>query len=124
MEFETHKIESRHFEDVENHPTQLEGFGTIGNLHRARKLMERYEATLPPCPFCGGRGVLRGRWAYSDPGVKAVCTECGCGTGLYLSSVHSLNLFTKQQNTIECAILNAVVDWSRRTPIRERIAEQ
>ena len=102
----------------------LEGFGNLGNLLHARRLMERYEPTLPPCPFCGGPSVLRGRWAYCDPGVQAACPECGCSTRLYVSSVHALNLVTKQQDTIESAILKAVTDWSRRTPIRERIAEQ
>lgn len=124
MAIDTYNTQKHHFEDVENHPFQLEGFGNLGNLLHARKLMERYEPTLPPCPFCGGPSVLRGRWAYCDPGVQAACPECGCSTKLYVSSVHALNLVTKQQDTIESAILKAVTDWSRRTPIRERIAEQ
>lgn len=124
MAIDTYNTQKHHFEDVENHPFQLEGFGNLGNLLHARKLMERYEPTLPPCPFCGGPSVLRGRWAYCDPGVQAACPECGCSTRLYVSSVHALNLVTKQQDTIESAILKAVTDWSRRAPIRERIAEQ
>lgn len=76
MAIDTYNTQKHHFEDVENHPFQLEGFGNLGNLLHARRLMERYEPTLPPCPFCGGRSVLRGRWAYRDPSVQAACTEC------------------------------------------------
>ena len=49
MAIDTYNTQKHHFEDVENHPFQLEGFGNLGNLLHARRLMERYEPTLPPC---------------------------------------------------------------------------
>ena len=83
MAIDTYNTQKHHFEDVENHPFQLEGFGNLGNLLHARRLMERYEPTLPPCPFCGGPSVLRGRWAYCTGSMprmrvqyKAICKQC------------------------------------------------
>ena len=68
MEFETHKIESRHFEDVENHPTQLEGFGAsaLPILWRARCLAWVLGLQRSGCESCLHRVWMRYRTVFEQ----------------------------------------------------------
>ncbi len=40
---------------------------------------------LKPCPFCGGTATL-----YVNDGVRARCTKCGNGTGVFVDDYNRL----------------------------------
>ena len=58
------------------------------------------DTKLLPCPFCGGKAVIK----YHNPLVQVFCKSCGCGTGATFEKL-------------------AIKAWNTRKPI-DRIVEQ
>lgn len=109
---EKERIRGNHFDNIAPHPKYI---GLIGGVERWRAIqsyMDQAEATLLPCPHCGGDAILNSGWAYISPDVRLTCTGCGCGTGRIGagSMMHGGTV-----ETMEDAIDLLVARWNART---------